>query len=44
MPTLKFQHGLVLAGILVVTWNFVFVWIASGIDDGVVPSYEAEAR
>lgn len=41
---MRFITGLMLAGALVVLANFVFIYIAVNVDDGVVESYETETR
>lgn len=41
---MAFMRGIIIAGAIVVGWNFVWVWIAFNVDDPVVASYHEEAR
>lgn len=41
---MAFMRGIIIGGIVVVTWNAYFIYTAFHVDDPVVASYEAEAR
>jgi len=41
---MAFMRGIIIGGVVVVTWNIYFVYTAFQVDDPIVQSYEDEVR